>query len=93
MSRFAVFYDYANNLIIDEEYPEYISILPEVGDYVSWIEENTRHIAKVVDIDDEDDEDIIVTMGRSSHANNIDMTKAIPLSKNGLEQYYIIKKD
>lgn len=92
MLKFVSFCDYADNIIIDESL-EAIANLPEVGDTISWLDPQTgRHFSKVVDIKDSGEERVF-KMGRVQKAEGLDLTKAIPLGKTGLEHEFIIKKD
>jgi hypothetical protein len=91
MNVFVSFYDYANNIILDEEYPECITILPEVGDSVSWLDpRDGRYIAKVINIKYLSNE-MVFEMGRPLKVDSIDMSKAVSLGVRGLDHEFIIK--
>lgn len=91
IKRFISFRDYADNVIIEDEYPTYIETLPNVGDFMSWFDPTFgRFMAKVVDIKETPNETVF-KMGRTTRTDSIDTASAIPLGKMGLEYEFIIK--
>lgn len=89
MNNFISFCDYADELIIDGEEADILN-MPEVGDYVSWIDRSLgRQMAKVAFITLSGDE-VVVKMGRVMPAN-LDLTNSVQLFSHN-QDVLVIKK-
>jgi hypothetical protein len=89
MNNFVSFCDYADELIVDGEAEDIVN-MPEVGDYVSWIDRSLgRQMAKVAFITPRPDE-LVVKMGRVMPAN-LDITNAVQLFSHN-QDVLVIKK-